>query len=293
MKRPPLVWLQAFEAAGRTGSFKAAAVELSVSPSNISHQIRDLEAYLGVLLFSRQGRQIQLTAEGQSLLPELSEGFQRIRAAVAPSGQSSDALQIGAFPFLANEVLTPGMDALKKVLGDVDVRLFTQTDLGLLQHVDPGQRLDVIIRYGSKPPRFPGFVAQHLADLSLVPIASPGSSSLTSATDIVEQPLINVIGPFRGWPRWCQANGIDVVPDTFTLATDSYHAAMLAVERGEGICLGIRPYINPWLTDGRIQALDAFALSIDDYAAYAVSAAHKADDRRIHAFTTWLKDTLS
>ena len=107
MSKIPLNWLQAFEAAGRTGSFKAAALELNVSPSNISHQVRDLENHLGILLFSRNGRQVALTQEGSSYLPALTAGFHSIRQASPAIKPASSRLQIGAFPFLANEVWHP------------------------------------------------------------------------------------------------------------------------------------------------------------------------------------------
>ena len=72
---PPLNSLKAFESAARQLSFKRAAEELNVTPAAISHQIKALEDYLGVALFRRVGRGLELTAAAKAALPRLSEGF--------------------------------------------------------------------------------------------------------------------------------------------------------------------------------------------------------------------------
>ena len=67
-RRPaPLNALRAFEAAARCLSFQAAAAQLFVTPAAVSHQVKHLEAYLGVKLFQRGNRSVELTAEGQAL----------------------------------------------------------------------------------------------------------------------------------------------------------------------------------------------------------------------------------
>src|SRR4051794_9811925 len=83
---PPLSALRAFEAAARLNSFTKAAEELHVTPAAISHQIHALEADLGVSLFHRLNRQVELTPSGRLLLPGLSEAFAGIRAAVRVVG---------------------------------------------------------------------------------------------------------------------------------------------------------------------------------------------------------------
>lgn len=288
MKRIPLTWLQAFEAAGRTGSFKAAAEELNVSPSNISHQIRDLEAYLGTLLFSRTGRSVVLTKEGQQYLPALADGFQRIREASLRSEPARNTLQIGAFPFLANEVITPNLVALKQVLGDVDVRLFTSTDLSSLTEIDPAHRLDVVIRYGDDSQRFAGYSAERLAAVGLVPIVARDAVHVGSVADLFTQPFIRVLGPFQGWELWLDQYAPEAELPPFSLETDSFHAAMLAVERGEGACLGVLPYIKPWIRANRVRALDEFMMSVDGQAAFAVVAPFQQHNPTIRKFLDWL-----
>src|SRR3954466_6897185 len=97
---PPLGALRAFEAAARLNSFSKAAKELHVTPAAISHQIHALEADLGVSLFHRHNRHVELTAPGRLLLPGLSEAFAGIRAAVRRlrAHNETGALTITASP---------------------------------------------------------------------------------------------------------------------------------------------------------------------------------------------------
>ncbi|WP_447735112.1 LysR family transcriptional regulator [Rhodanobacter soli] len=80
---PPLTSLRAFEAAARRSSFKAAAEELFVTPTAISHQIRQLEAHLGLRVLERTPRAVRLTAEGSVLYEATASGFAEIARAVA------------------------------------------------------------------------------------------------------------------------------------------------------------------------------------------------------------------
>ena len=291
MKKVPLNWLQAFEAAGRTGSFKAAAQELNVSPSNISHQIRDLERYLGTLLFSRNGRQVTLTEEGQNFLPELTLGFQNLRNATPDAGTTTNRLHIGAFPFLANEIITPGINTLKRALPDTEIRIFTHNDLQALTHVDPTQRLDVVIRYGPSTGRFPGHTAVKLADLALVPVVGPGVPAVRNAEALLSQPLIHVIGPFQGWQRW-QTRYAPSARLSFALETDSFHAAMLAVSRNEGASLAVMPYLASWIRQQKVKAIESLSLPIEDHATFAVCAPYQQSNPRIAQFVDWLAERL-
>ena len=295
MKKVPLTWLQAFEAAGRTGSFKAAAVELNVSASNISHQIRNLETYLQTLLFSRNGRQVKLTEEGKNYLPALSMGFQSIREASTSTSYevNKKQLRIGAFPFLANEIIAPNIKTLSEVTLNSEISLYSQTETSALTHVDPGRRLDLVIRYGTRNARFTGLVAHKLADVSLVPIVGPNAPEIDSPEEFLAQPLIRVIGPFQGWQQWVEAFSVNAPVQNFELQTDSFHSAMMAVARGEGVCLGVLPYLAPWIRDGRVRALTQWQLPLKDQAAYAVFAPFQSSNERFHQCIAWIQQHLA
>ena len=109
---PPLGALRAFEAAARNLSFTVAANELCVTQAAISHQIRQLESWLGFSLFERRGHVLTLTTKGRSYLPELSEAFDRMSAATLRLRERSDGpLRITALPSFASRRIFPGTRA--------------------------------------------------------------------------------------------------------------------------------------------------------------------------------------
>ena len=106
---PPLNALRAFEAIARHLSFARAAEELHVTPAALSHQIRALEEQLGLELFHRRARSIELTEAGRTLYPGLHAGFESVRGAVARLDRERDAniLVISATVGVAAKWLVP------------------------------------------------------------------------------------------------------------------------------------------------------------------------------------------
>jgi len=102
---PPLNGLRAFEAAGRHLSFKAAATELSVTPGAVSQQVKHLEQALGVPLFQRLHRSLILTAQGEALLPEVADAFERLSEAsdTVAKALKTKPLRLGISPALSDE----------------------------------------------------------------------------------------------------------------------------------------------------------------------------------------------
>ena len=163
---------QGVRSRGPVQSFRAAAEELHVTPSAVSHHVRSLERRLGRPLFERAGNSVKLTREGEALRgPDL----RRVRASgergrgVRPP--ATRRLTIGAFPFLVSEILVPNLGELRARLPGVSLAVVSETHLGLLTHADPAQRIDAIVRYGDG--RFPACTARKLTDIELVPVASP------------------------------------------------------------------------------------------------------------------------
>src|SRR5262249_44821796 len=122
---PPLNALKAFEVAARHASFRKAARELNVSPAAISHQIKNLEATLGVQLFHRQGRGLKLSDAGQAALPLLRDGFGQLAAAVQQLREEDGrpALRISAPPSLAAKWLVPRLSRYAALHPEIDIRL--------------------------------------------------------------------------------------------------------------------------------------------------------------------------
>lgn len=115
MKPLPISGLQAFEAAARSGSFRAASDELGISASAVSHAIRKLEDLLGANLFEREGRSVQLTPYGNILSAHVGRGFDELRQGLELVGtRSANLLRLHCAPSMAAQWLTPRLTRLAK-----------------------------------------------------------------------------------------------------------------------------------------------------------------------------------
>src|SRR5437660_8536136 len=153
---PPLSALRAFEAAARLMSFSKAADELNVTPAAISHQIHALEQDLGVRLFHRLNRSIELTASARVLLPGLSDAFAGIHASVRRLRAHNDTgtLTVTASPSIAAKWLVLRLHRFQERYPEIDVRISATDDVVDLARGD----FDVAIRYGTG--RYPGLTVE-------------------------------------------------------------------------------------------------------------------------------------
>src|SRR5438093_10442783 len=155
---PPLGALRAFEAAARHMSFSRAAAELHVTPAAVSHQIHALEQDLGVKLFHRMNRSIELTASAQVLLPGLSEAFAGIQSSVGRLRAHNDTgtLTVTASPSFAAKWLVLRLHRFQEQCPQIDVRISATDDVVDLSKGD----FDIAIRYGAG--NYPGLAIELL-----------------------------------------------------------------------------------------------------------------------------------
>ena len=180
---PPLNALRAFEAAARHLSVKKAAIELNVTPAAVSHQIRMLEDYLGVQLFHRYNRALELTDAARASLPKLREGFDYLVQAVERlrSHVSGGVLTVSAAPSFAARWLMPRLHRFIVAHPEVDVRVSARMRrVSVDGKGDVAERAtveawlddsDIAVLYGRG--NYPGMWVKKLLDLTLTPICSP------------------------------------------------------------------------------------------------------------------------
>jgi len=177
---PPLNALRAFEAAARHRSFKRAAEELFVTPAAISQQVKSLEGYLGVELFRRLTRAIELTPAAEAMLPKLREGFDCFAAGLAQARRAEERgrIAIAAPPNFVARWLMPRLRSFTSSYPQYDLRITgTLKTIDNPEHdspSDPGRADDevhVAVRYGMG--EYPGSVVDRLFRPSYVPVCSP------------------------------------------------------------------------------------------------------------------------
>ncbi|MGP1397150.1 MAG: transcriptional regulator GcvA [Inquilinaceae bacterium] len=287
---PSLNALRAFEAAGRLLSFTAAARELNVTQAAISHQIKGLEAQLGIRLFRRINRGLLLTDAGQAYLPEVRGAFERLTAATEKLkiNESGGVLTVSVLSSFASKWLVPRLRRFRERSPDIDVRLSADDSLVDFDRQD----VDIAIRYGRGV--YPGLRADKLLTEEVFPVCSPslldGPHPLRDPADLRHHTLLH--DDMRThWAMWLRAAGVDLEgadPHRGPAFTSSSMVLQAAVD-GQGVALGRSALASDDLAHGRL--IRPFAVSLPIDVAYYVVYPERATDRpKIKAFREWLMD---
>ena len=296
-KLPPLRALHAFEAAARHQSFAAAASELGVTPTAISHQIRQLEEACGVKLFQRRPRPLLLTGAGARLYPSLRDGFDALASAVALLAEEDvqAPLRVTSPSAFASKWLIPQLPKWREENPTIPLEIIG-TDAVL--DVRAGAA-DVAIRYARKPP--PDFVAYEVFRDMYVPVCSPSllkrHGPIERAADLLRCPLIHYDWITRDpeaptWRQWMAvARSID--PDfkplekAWDLSFQEELHAIDAVISGQGVAICGDVVVSNELKSGLL--VKAHPLSLLGYGFYLVSMPHNPRAPAIEAFSAWMR----
>jgi LysR family glycine cleavage system transcriptional activator len=290
-KLPPLAQLRAFEAAARLLSFKAAALELGLTPTAISHQIRLLEQHVGRSLFRRQPRPLTLTPTGKRLLPPVRNGFDAIAEVFGKLPDSGRTLRITATNAFAARWLVPRLSKWSEAHPRVKLDIIG-TDA--LLDVESGDA-DIAIRYARNPPTAASI---ELMKDTFHLVASPRlvgkSGRLLSAAEIVRYPLIEARWPLTDllaptWRRWqTVAAGRRKVPNLAAAASLTFQEELHAIEAavsGQGIAICSDVLIAPELASGALVPVSGVTLS--GYGFYIVHRPGYQKLGSIKAFISW------
>jgi LysR family glycine cleavage system transcriptional activator len=291
---PPLSALRAFEAAARLQSFSKAADELNVTPAAVSHQIHALEEDLGVSLFHRRNRAVELTASARVLLPGLSEAFAGIQASVRRLHSHNDTgmLTVTASPSFAGKWLVQRLYRFQQRHPDIDVRI-SATDVTVdLMRGD----FDIAIRYGTG--RYPGLGVELLLRNEVFPACSPallrGGAPLETPADLRHHQLIHDQQIDRDplaptWSMWLKAAKVDASIAAHGLSFNNNVLALESALAGHGVTLAYSTTAASDLAAGRLVRL--FSLSLpDNFAYYLVTAPGALERPKVKAFRDWLRE---
>lgn len=289
-KLPPLNSIRAFEAAARHQSFTAAAAELSVTITAVSHQIRQLEARLGHKLFERTGRAVTLTPVGKTIYPLVRDGFDQIARAFeavnAPADEAS--IQISATRAFAERWLMPRLARFNALHPDVTVHIHGSENLVDLRAED----IDLAIRYGpveadEQEPVILEDCYIAVADRSICP---EGRSP--TIEDFRQHPLLAYKWGNRAlnapdWSTWLAHTEHD---QTVHFRLSWYSEEMLALyaaECGLGPLMCSNVLIEEPLRSGRLRRIDGAILP---GFAYRLVPSSKRPKKGLRLFTAWLRD---
>jgi len=301
---PPLNALRVFESAARHLSFKEAAAELHITQAAVSHQIKSLEEQLGVELFRRAGRGVQLTEAAKASLPRLKEGFDALAAAVETIHERSaeTELVITAPPVFTARWLMPRLAGFSRRAPDIEVRVVASSrmvDAGALDSAQlmgsldlRGETSGVEIHLGTGD--YPGSRADRLFSVSMALVASPDlKPPLREPADLAGHVLLHddaldLVAHGNAWRKWLEAAGVaDKVDGS---RGPRFSTNMLSIEAASqklGVALALRPMVDADLASGRL--VEPFGIEVTPGSAYFLVCPEVIADRpAVAAFRAWL-----
>ncbi len=291
-KLPPLNSLRAFEAAARNLSFTRASQELHVTQAAISHQVKALEEFLDVQLFTRRSRDLLLTEEGQWYWPQVRDLFERLADATekvqAKARKASGPLSVSVVPTFAVQWLVPRLSAFNAEFPDIDVRLKASDDeVNFL-----ADNVDVAIYFGSG--RWSGLQVDLLLEEALFPVCSPallkGRKPLKTPADLAQHVLLHD-GSHEAWRSWLEFAGVSNVK--WQNGPVFSHTAMVlqAAAHGQGVAIGHSVLAQTDLRSGRLVRPFEQRLPLDE-GYFLVTPGQTADRPKVAAFRQWLLATI-
>lgn len=250
-----------FEAAARLGSFTRAAEELSVQQPAVSASIKQLEEALGVVLFQRGHRQVQLTASGQRLFADVSQALHQLyRSARDIHGRgSAEHVTLNASSAFAYYWMMPRLKDLHRRWPDIDLRLQSsdrEPDLD-------AEGISLAVRRGDG--HWPDCHAQRIAAEVIFPVASPRvmqAAKLRNITAMLQQPLVHLEEPIRErptWAQWFEHHGMPSQQIGAGLRLNDYALVLQAAIAGEGFAFGWAHVTRALLDQGLLAAREDWA----------------------------------
>ncbi len=285
----PLTALRAFESASRLLSFKAAAEELSVTPTAVSHQIRSLETWLGVPLFERLPRQVRLTQCGERLFHSLHGALLEVAQSVDTlrPQRSATNLTISTTAAFAALWLVPRLGRFYTRHPNINVRLDTHCEVIDL-HQDAS--VDLVLRYSLDD--YPSLYGECLFNESFGVYGSP--EQVTRAASRIPT-LISVRWHnsrlyAHGWEAWCAQSGENWLSDRPAVREyDEEHYALQAAIAGQGLVLASNILVSESVASGLLVAYRG-EIQVDGAGYSALCVPGRERHPSVRAFFAWLHE---
>ncbi len=290
-KLPPLTALKSFEAAARYGNFSQAAEELCVTQSALSHQVRQLEAWFGFELFTRNGRRISVTAKGAELATSLTEAFGDVARTCRriSAGEDKVVLTVAAIPSVATCWLIPRLNDFWQREPDIRIKLVYAI------HGQPidFQDIDIAIAYGEGD--WSAVQATRLLAGAAMPVCSQAYLDDNGPFDqpdyLLDADLLHEQNR-RGWENWFHAAGVKTDSLAPGPVFEDFNLLRSAALAGHGIALCAPTLLADDLISGRLVQLSQ--VPVQSSFDYYILEPHELPGDRLDAretFKAWLIDS--
>ncbi|RYF16467.1 MAG: LysR family transcriptional regulator [Comamonadaceae bacterium] len=284
---PPIQCLLTFEALARLRSVSLAADELFVTPSAVSHRVRQLEQILGTKLFGRAD--FSLTTEGSEYLAHVREGLTVLgRFPGRDTNGGKRKLRVAVTPTFARSVLMPRLRGFIDAYPEVDLTL--QVSIPLLNVV--AEDADLMMRYGTG--RYSDVEHVCLMTDEVTPLASPAYLREHGPFDSVEELLGAKLirSPLEPWRTWFLAHGVDAPEPAEGSSFNDIGLMCDAAAQGLGVALVRLKLGQPWLETGALERISQRNVP-SPHAHYLCWRTGTMDRWECAAFADWLKKSLA
>jgi LysR family glycine cleavage system transcriptional activator len=283
--------LRALEAFARHGSVRAAAEELNLTRSAVSHQLRLMERDLGFSLFHRVGTSIELTARGRAYAADVRRALSTITGSAARNADKglSGRLTVSCTPGFAAFWLAPRIADFRDTCPDIDLRIVTPRQLDDVSSPDA----DIFIAFGRGA--LPGVEVELLRDVDFVPLVSPVLANqlggMKRPEDVLRADLLH-LGGFEDWRRWLRAAELPEEAAEGGPVFADMNLVYAATVAGQGVSMGDEFICNAAMETGQlIRVTDTHIRSPDAY--YLAIPQQKETLAATRAFRRWLHDAMS
>jgi LysR family glycine cleavage system transcriptional activator len=283
---PPIQCLLTFEALARLRSVSLAAEELCVTPSAVSHRVRQLEQAIGTKLFGRAD--FSLTTEGSEYLAHVREGLAVLGRFPGRDAGAKRKLRVAVTPTFARSILMPRLRAFTEAYPEVDLTL--QVSIPLLDVV--AEDADLMVRFGTG--RYADVEHVCLLNDEVTPLASPDFIRAHGPFDTVDDLLAAKLikSPLEPWRTWFLAHGVDVPEPAEGSSFNDIGLMCDAAAQGLGIALVRLKLGQPWLDHGTLQRLSERNVP-SPHAHYLCWRTGTMDRWECAAFADWLRKSLT
>jgi len=289
---PPLKSVRAFEAAARRLSFNGAAEELFVTPSAISHQVKSLEGFLGVTLFRRARRQVQLTIAGERYLASVSHALDEIDLATRRllASSNSGAVNISVAPAFLTRWLVPKVRDFQDRHPDIELRLSPNNG-----EIDfAWSDIDMAVYFGDG--NWPGLEVYFLREVVIVPVCSPAfveaNPQITKAEELARHTLIDVSTRPAEWDEFLASFGVTRQKRGKRLSVSSTSLALGAAMENLGVALADRQLVAREVLYGRL--VTPVDISVENHLGYyLVYQKERQLTQEMRAFLDWMMDEMA
>ncbi|MBD3665469.1 LysR substrate-binding domain-containing protein [Sulfitobacter aestuariivivens] len=280
---PPLNWLRAFEAAARTLSFTGAALELNMTQSAVSQQIKSLEGHLGRPLFHRRPRTLEMTETGLSYLPVVRDAFRTLSHGTrAITRATQDVLQIQCNLTFAIHWLAPRLGAFRRQHPDIQLNISTE----IWQPRDMAKGIDIEIRHSLRPADT--IHAELLYTDFYYPVCA-ADYPVTLET-LHQQPLFDCTNMMGMWSVWAEEQSLNWPNPPITYAS-TYSVSLAVALSGGGLALAYDLAARQHLQTGALIAPFSHRAPMQE-AFFLLQSPQAAQMEQAVTFCAWLRSEL-